>query len=213
MTVRSVVFDLGETLVDETRQWSTVAAALDVPIFTLMGVLGGVIERREDHRRLFDVIGAPYVSFAELGYRHELTDFYPDALPALRRLSTDGFRLGIAGNQPNGVVEQLRSMDLPVELVTSSALWGVAKPSPAFFSRIEGELGLAAGEIAYVGDRLDNDVLPAQRAGMMAVFLRRGPWGYLHAGWPEANEVTWEIDDLTQLSAALERAHTVGGVS
>lgn len=212
MTVRAVVFDLGETLVDETRQWSTVAAALGVPVLTLMGVLGGVIERREDHRRLFDVIGAPYVSFTELDYRHELTDFYPDALPTLHRLSTDGFRLGIAGNQPDGVAEQLRSLDLPVELVASSALWGVGKPNPAFFARIEGELGLAASEIAYVGDRLDNDVLPAQRAGMMGVFLRRGPWGYLHAGWPEANEVTWRIDDLTQLSAALERANTMQGV-
>ena len=201
--IRAVVFDLGETLVDETRQWTTVAEVLNVPVFTLMGVLGGVIERREDHRCLFNVLDARYISFSERGYRHELTDFYPDAVPTLRRLATDGFRLGIAGNQPQGVAEDLRELELPVELVASSAVWGVAKPDPAFFERIASDLGLPASEIAYVGDRLDNDVLPAQRAGMMGVFVRRGPWGYLHAGWPEAEEVQWRIDDLTQLPDVL----------
>ncbi len=33
-------------------------------------------------------------------------------------------------------------------------------------------------EVLYVGDRLDNDVLPAKSAGMQAVLIRRGPWGY-----------------------------------
>jgi len=203
--IRAVVFDLGETLVDETRQWTMVAEALDVPVFTLMGVLGGMVERRESHRRMFDVLGIAPILFPDTGYRHEVSDFYPDALPGLRRLAADGYRLGIAGNQPDGVAEGLRALDLPVELVASSALWGVEKPSPAFFARIGQELALPAGEIAYVGDRLDNDVLPAQRAGMMGVFLRRGPWGYLHAGWPEAAEVQHRIDDLTQLADVLPR--------
>jgi FMN phosphatase YigB (HAD superfamily) len=30
-----------------------------------------------------------------------------------------------------------------------------------------------------VGDRLDNDIRPALAAGMVAVFLRRDPWGYI----------------------------------
>lgn len=201
--IRAIVFDLGETLVDETRQWTMVAAASGVPVFTLMGVLGGMIERRESHRRMFDVLGIAPILFIDTGYRHEVSDFYPDALPALRRLSVAGYRLGIAGNQPDGVVEGLRALELPVELVASSALWGVEKPSLAFFSRIGQELALPAGEIAYVGDRLDNDVLPAQEAGMMGVFLRREPWGYLQAGWPEVAEVQHRIDDLTQLADVL----------
>ena len=55
---------------------------------------------------------------------------------------------------------------------------GVAKPSPAFFARaLELMGGAPAADVAYVGDRIDNDVLPAAAAGMRAVWIRRGPWG------------------------------------
>ena len=37
--------------------------------------------------------------------------------------------------------------------------------------------GADPANLAYVGDRIDNDVLPALAAGMRAVWLRRGPWG------------------------------------
>ena len=55
--------------------------------------------------------------------------------------------------------------------------------------------GLPAGEIAYVGDRVDNDVEPALAAGMVAVHIRRGPWGYLHEPPPEALRIT-SLDEL-----------------
>jgi FMN phosphatase YigB (HAD superfamily) len=34
-----------------------------------------------------------------------------------------------------------------------------------------------AERIAYVGDRLDNDLIPAKAAGMRTVFIRRGGRG------------------------------------
>ncbi len=83
--------------------------------------------------------------------------------------------------------------------------WGLAKPDPAFFARIAEELGLPPASIAYVGDRLDNDVLPARRAGMTAVFIRRGPWGRLHARRAEAEQALSRIESLDELPAALER--------
>jgi FMN phosphatase YigB (HAD superfamily) len=58
------------------------------------------------------------------------------------------------------------------------------------------------GEIAYVGDRVDFDVLPARAAGMVAVHIRRGPWGYLQAGRERAHV---RIDSLGELPEALER--------
>ena len=61
-----------------------------------------------------------------------------------------------------------------------SAAWGLHKPDPAFFARVAAELGLPPAAIAYVGDRVDNDVRPAAAAGMVAVFVRRGPWGWIH---------------------------------
>jgi hypothetical protein len=42
-------------------------------------------------------------------------------------------------------------------------------------------------------------------AGMLAVFLRRGPWGYLHALRPEAAEAGLRIESLAELPEALAR--------
>ncbi len=93
-------------------------------------------------------------------------------------------------------------MDLPASAVRTSDEWGVQKPEPEFFARVAELSGVAPEEIAYVGDRLDNDVLPAADAGMRPILLRRGPWGYLHARRPEAARTT-VIDSLTELPEVL----------
>ena len=95
--------------------------------------------------------------------------------------------------------------DAPIDVVASSASWAVEKPSPAFFARIVAETGLDASEIAYVGDRVDNDVVPAADAGMVAVHLRRGPWGHLQADWPEVGRAAIRIEGLDELVPALAR--------
>jgi FMN phosphatase YigB (HAD superfamily) len=86
-----------------------------------------------------------------------------------------------------------------LDFVASSERMGLRKPEPGFFERIAGELGRTPGEIAYVGDRVDNDVLPAKRAGMLAVHIRRGPWGYLH----DASEADAQIDSLDELAEVI----------
>jgi FMN phosphatase YigB (HAD superfamily) len=114
-----------------------------------------------------------------------------------------GYAVGLAGNQPERAEAVLRALDAPVDFVASSGRWGVEKPSRVFFERVCAEAGEPAPAIAYVGDRLDNDVLPARRAGMRAVFVRRGPWGFIHATWPEVAEADHRIDTLAELPELL----------
>jgi FMN phosphatase YigB (HAD superfamily) len=203
--VRAIVFDQGETLVNETRFWSSVAAYAGVPELTLHGVLGGLIERRESHRSLFNVMQIESVDPNVIGYRIETRDLYPDVVPTIKRLNHAGFMLGVAGNQPAGVIEQFAALDLPLTLNASSTLWGVSKPDPDFFHRMADELGLTPAEVMYVGDRIDNDILPAQEIGMHAVFIRRGPWGYLHTAWPEMAQVRHRIDSLAEIPDLVQR--------
>jgi FMN phosphatase YigB (HAD superfamily) len=59
------------------------------------------------------------------------------------------------------------------------------------------------GEVAYVGDRIDNDVVPAASAGMVAVWLKRGPWAYLQAGDEGRAQAAITVGSLEQLPAAL----------
>jgi FMN phosphatase YigB (HAD superfamily) len=171
VAVEVVVFDVGETLVDETHAWQLAADTVGVPAFTVMGVLGGLAARGEHHTKVWDVLGVPppRAQFAA-------GDFYPDALPCLERLRGP-FRVGAVGNTGVEFEELLRPL---VDFVGSSARWGVEKPSPAFFARLAEEAGAEPAKIAYVGDRVDNDIEPTLAAGMVAVHIRRGPWGHLH---------------------------------
>ena len=82
----------------------------------------------------------------------------------------------------------------------SSASWGVRKPDERFFERIVEEARLQPAEIAYVGDRADNDALPALAAGLAAVHLRRGPWGRLQ----ETPAGAVAVASLSEVVAALD---------
>jgi HAD superfamily hydrolase (TIGR01509 family) len=191
MAVKVVFFDIGETLVDETGMWERAADAAGVPRFTLMGVIGGLAARGEDHNRAWELLGVehPASTWNE-------GDWYADARPCIEALRARGIVVGAAGNAPAFVEDALRAR---VDLVGSAASWGVEKPAREFFDRVCVESGCARGEIAYVGDRVDNDVEPALRAGMTAVHVRRGPWGILHEPPPEAIRVR----SLAELPEAL----------
>jgi HAD superfamily hydrolase (TIGR01549 family) len=191
VALKTVVFDVGETLIDETGMWERAADATGVPRFTLMGVLGGLAARGESHTRVWEILGIECPASA-----FEVRDFYRDALPCISVLRARGLVVGAVGNTPAETEEQLREH---LDFVGSSGRWGVEKPSAAFFERIVAEAGCAPDEIAYVGDRVDNDIIPALAAGMAAVHIRRGPWGYLHD--PPANAIC--IGSLEELPEAL----------
>ena len=169
--VTAVVFDVGETLVDETRNWEHVADACGVPRFTLMALVGAAAARGESHRRVRDWldIDPPRVAFL-----HD--ELYPDSVPCLRRLKERGFFVGAVGNMAIDHEPLIRAY---VDFVSSSERWGVEKPAPEFFERVLLETDRAPAEVAYVGDHAVNDTEPALAAGMVAVHIRRGPWGYL----------------------------------
>ncbi|HWX10085.1 MAG TPA: HAD family hydrolase, partial [Gaiellaceae bacterium] len=123
-------------------------------------------------------------------------DLYPDAVPCLRALRERGLKVGAVGNMRSVNEDVVRPH---LDFVGSSERWKVEKPAPEFFERIVDEVERPVAEIAYVGDRVDNDVLPAKRAGMFAVHVRRGPWGFLQ----DASDADARIDSLDELAAVL----------
>ena len=161
MALSVVVFDVGETLVDEATTY----------------------ERWESE-------GATTFVFSD-------RDLHADALPCLAALRARGLRLGAAGNMRADHEEFLRPH---VDFVGSSERWGVEKPDAGFFAHVMDEAAAPANEILYVGDRVDNDVVPSLTAGLHAVRIRRGAHAQVES---PAGTVT--IDSLAELPEVLER--------
>jgi HAD superfamily hydrolase (TIGR01549 family) len=206
--IKAVVFDVGETLVDESREYGTWADWLGVPRHTFSAVFGAVIALGLDYREAFQYFRPGFDLAAERARRAEAgqpetfgeSDLYPDARPAMRSLRDMGVWVGVAGNQTSPAGELLRKLELPADLIATSDDWHVAKPDAAFFAALLRAAPYGANEIVYVGDRLDNDLNPAKAAGLLTAFIRRGPWGYIwehHADMDPAAD--WRMETLAEL--------------
>jgi len=209
MTDRWVCLDVGETLIDETRVWSTWADELRVPRLTFLAALGAVIARGGEHRDVFPMFDAedwqlrvPAVEAAYGGFT--AADLYPDALRSIDALRARGVRVAIVANQPASRADQLRAIGVDAEVLAMSEAIGVAKPDPAFFARSLELMGSPdPADVAYVGDRVDNDVLPAAAAGLRDVWIRRGPWGVIQV-LPEEHRPALVVDALDELVDRLD---------
>lgn len=204
------MFDVGETLVDETREYGTWADWLGVPRHTFSAVFGAVITSGRDYRDVFQYFRPGFDLETERKRRAEggrpehfgEEDLYPDVRSAFTALREIGVWVGAVGNQTVRAGEILRGLNLPVDLIATSDDWGVSKPDAAFFEKIIDVAPCPADRIVYVGDRLDNDLKPAKMAGMRTAFIRRGPWGYIWADHPDMAEAAdWRIASLSELTA------------
>jgi HAD superfamily hydrolase (TIGR01549 family) len=195
--VNTIVFDVGETLVDETRLWSAWARVLGVPEFTLYGVLGGLAARGEDHRRFQELLEADRGEGP--AWDLDAEDLYADVVPALRALRDDGWQLVVGGNQPAAIERLIVQLGLPVDAVVSSGSLGVEKPAAGFFAGAAAAVGADVADCVHVGDRVDNDVVAARAAGMTPVHVRRGPWGVLHAADPAIEQQVRSLSELPEL--------------
>jgi HAD superfamily hydrolase (TIGR01549 family) len=181
---RWVCLDIGETLIDETRVWSTWATVLGVTPLVLMATMGVEIAAGRSYDTALTRIDPSWHDRLEEkdaaygGFRAE--DLYPDALPALAAYRDAGLGVAVIGNQPPSRTAELRAIGVAPDVMAMSDELGVSKPDPAFFAAaLEAMGGVPADRVTYVGDRVDNDVVAASAAGLRTVHLRRGPWGLL----------------------------------
>lgn len=193
--IRAVVFDVGECLVDEAREYGSWADRLGVPRHTFAAMSGAVIAQGRDYRDVFQEFEPEFDlseqrearAVAGQPERFDESDLYPDVRPALAALREAGLWLGIAGNQTvrvGGILRKLFTRD--VDLLGTLDDWGGSKPDPEFFVRVAEAVPHTPGEILCVGDRIDNDLKPAVAAGMPTALIRRGPWETIRWGTDEA---------------------------
>lgn len=206
--IRSVVFDVGETLLDDTAEFARWADWIGIPRHTFSAVLGVVTAQGRDNAETFQYFRPGFDLVTERNAREAAdkgesiteSDLYPDVRGSLAVLRARRLWVGVAGNQTARAAALLRGLELPVDAIATSGEWGVAKPQPEFFDRVADFAPGERSEILYVGDHRDNDVLPAHAAGLRTALIRRGPWGYLWADDPTVVKAAdWIIGSLDEL--------------
>jgi putative hydrolase of the HAD superfamily len=95
--------------------------------------------------------------------------------------------LALAGNQPEFMREKLGRTGLLKHFASTilSSELGIAKPDSRFFLEICNRIGVAAESCCMIGDRLDNDIYPANVLGMRTIWLRLGPHAMQQPRIPE----------------------------
>jgi HAD superfamily hydrolase (TIGR01549 family) len=131
----------------------------------------------------------------------ELREGIADLLADLVR---QGLLLGLAANQPAATIVQLQQFGLGQyfrhrEL---SGTHGFRKPDVRLFLRALADLDIHPQECVMIGDRIDNDIMPAKLLRLRTIRFRVGRHRHQEPRtWEEIPDV--EVTDITQLRAAI----------
>ena len=100
---------------------------------------------------------------------------YDDASKCLEILSS-GYKIGIIANQLPGTKERLEKHGVLkyIDLVIASAEEGVAKPDKKIFEIALDRSNCEPDKAVMIGDRIDNDIVPANLLGMHTIWIKQG---------------------------------------
>ena len=196
-------FDIGSTLVDESVAYRNrierTIANTDISYNEFYQRMVEISKHNQDayNRALeeYSLKKAPWNSDDEFAY--------PEAEGCLSELSKR-YKIGIIANQNLGSKERLDKLGLlkHIDLVIASAEEDVAKPEIKIFQIALDRAGCKPEEAVMVGDRLDNDIVPANKIGMTTVWIKQG-FGVFAEPTTKVEQPDYTISDLSELTTVL----------
>jgi HAD superfamily hydrolase (TIGR01549 family) len=99
---------------------------------------------------------------------------FPHTVSMLKQLKENGYRLGLISNSTAFSIEAAEKLGF-LELIDYKVFSfdvGIIKPDPRIFERMLEISGFEPNEVIMVGDKMDDDVLPAREVGMNAIHFR-----------------------------------------
>ena len=197
--VKWLFFDMGSTSIDETKVYDdifqkiAIAAGVSVE-FVITRAIGFYRQNKRGHKEVMRLLGVEYPEWSPL-----YEELYPDTAECLQVLR-EKYHLGIIANQIPGAEKRLERMGIRqyFDLIISSAEEGVAKPDPRIFNIALTRAGCAPEQAVMIGDRIDNDIVPAKQMGMKTVWIKQGVGKYWNIqGESEAPE--YEVNSLSEI--------------
>ena len=170
-----IFFDLGATLVDETDVYTS---RCDFAVRQLK------MDHAEFMNKIYEyakISPTPIRSAAKAygvtlpEWDNSLEKLYESTQHVVSALHSR-YKLGIIANQSLGTQERIDNWGIGkyFDVVASSAEAGCAKPDPRIFNLALEKAGCDPSDAVMVGDRLDNDIIPAKKLGMKTVWVRQG---------------------------------------
>lgn len=198
--IKWLFFDVGSTLVDETECYNhRIRDAISGTDITF--------EEFNEKRLYFskqnlkgDIEALRYFGLAKTPWHHEDEKPYKDAGNVLKILCEKGYRIGVIANQSAGTEKRLESCGLMkyIQFVVASAEEGVAKPDKRIFDIALKRAGCSPSEAVMIGDRVDNDIIPAKEMGMMTIWVRQS-FGKYWTISDESEKADFAVDSLSEL--------------
>ena len=197
-----IFFDVGSTLVDETEAYNHRVREMIMNTNIAFSVFDN--KRIELAKQGFDgnSEAIKYFGLKKTPWHSEDEIPFEDALDTLESLKEQGYKLGIIANQSAGTAQRLENWGLLkyFDVVSASAELGVSKPNKLIFEKAIELAGVPAYNAVMVGDRLDNDIIPAKAMGMKTVWIRKGLSIYQNIEFGK-NIADWVVDTLSDLKA------------
>lgn len=193
-------FDVGTTLVDESR--AKVHRILDAiegtdisyeQVYTQAAQLAKQ-GNAESLKSVLKSLGLPITP-----WHREDEVVYPDADECLARLHRR-YRIGVIANQSPGTAGRMNQYGLSqhLDLVIASAEEGIAKPDLRIFELALERANCLPENAVMIGDRLDNDIIPAKRIGLKTIWIRQG-FGGMATPLTEEETPDCFVNDLREL--------------
>lgn len=173
--IKWLFFDIGSTLVDEhivyEDRMRKMAEAAGV---TYNDVYNAALEFYKQNKR-GDLETAKLLGVKIPSWNFEYEILYSDTVKCLEILSGK-YKIGVIANQQLGTKQRLEYYGLSqyIDLVVASAEEGVSKPDKRIFEIALNKSGCKAENSVMIGDRIDNDIVPANLLDMYTVWIRQG---------------------------------------
>lgn len=205
MKIKWIFFDVGSTLVDETEAYDH--RVRDMIEGTNISFSDFNSKRIELAKQGFDgnSEAIKYFGLKKTPWHTEDEIPFDDAIETLYLLKRRGYNLGVIANQVEGTAQRLEMWGLLqcFDVLATSAELGIAKPDKLIFEKAFELAGCRPQNSVMVGDRLDNDIIPAKALGMRTVWIRKNLSIYPHIDLAK-NNADWIIDNLSDLKEIFE---------
>ena len=100
---------------------------------------------------------------------------FEDAIPTLRKLKADGFKLGILSNNDDDMDAICAKLGLTqfLDFVITSGQVGSGKPKPEIFIKALDIVNVKPSESIHVGDQYESDIKGALGVGIKPILIDR----------------------------------------